>query len=82
MTFDSASATFNVVGLNAVTTSNVKVFTSEGYPEGMEIAHSLTFQPALLSISPSSGSSAGSWVTVTGSGFGPQTEGLNVKAGT
>lgn len=82
VSFSSTSATFNVVGLNGVTTSNVKVFTSQGYPEGMEIAHSLTFLPTLLSISPSAGSSAGSWVTVTGSGFGPSTLGLNIKAGT
>lgn len=81
VSYDSTSATFNVVGLNSVTSSKIQVFTSAGYPEGMEIEHTLSLQPTLISASPSVGSSSGSWVTFTGSGFGPQTQGLNIKAG-
>lgn len=40
--------------------------------------HTLEFTPSLLTITPSAGSSAGSWITVVGTGFGPLTEGLNL----
>jgi hypothetical protein len=42
--------------------------------------HTLEFKPQLFSISPSSGSSAGSVITVTGTGFGVETKNLNLIA--
>ena len=44
----------------------------------MERVVPLFFTPALLSITPTTGSSGGTWITVTGSGFGPETNGLNI----
>ena len=59
------------------TSSNdVKVYFAEGMPSGA-IAQQ-TFTPALISVSPSSGSSGGTRLTVTGVGFGPSTENLNL----
>lgn len=44
----------------------------------MEKVVPLFFTPALLLINPTTGSSGGTWITVTGSGFGPETAGLNI----
>lgn len=44
-----------------------------GYPEGAEIAHTLSFVPALHGIVPDVGNTGGSDIVVTGSGFGPKT---------
>lgn len=44
----------------------------------MEKVVPLFFTPALLSINPTTGSSGGTWITVTGSGFGPETASLNI----
>jgi hypothetical protein len=41
----------------------------------------LDFEPAVLAITPSAGSSAGSLIHVLGSGFGMETVGLNLMAG-
>lgn len=53
--------------------------TNDGLPLGYE-AHtqSLSLEPVLLAISPKTGSSAGTLVTVTGSGFGVNTAGLGL----
>jgi hypothetical protein len=61
-------------------TDDVKVYTSEGFPAGSDIVHTLEFKPQLFSITPSRGSSAGSVITVTGTGFGVETENLNLIA--
>lgn len=67
---DGSSATFEIVQLDSYMSENVQIFSSEGYPEGAEIAHAVEFVPALLAIDPSVGSSAGSKISVIGSGFG------------
>jgi hypothetical protein len=67
-----------VIGLVNSTATDIKVYTSQGYPAGMERVVPLFFTPALLSITPTTGSSGGTWITVTGSGFGPETNGLNI----
>lgn len=75
---DYSSATFTLVDMDAAASTNIQVFTSMGYPEGSEIAHSIDCAPALLAIDPAVGSAGGSMITVTGSGFGTQTTGLNL----
>jgi hypothetical protein len=77
---DSVSATFDLVNLNGAASTDIQVFTSMGYPEGSEITHSVDVAPALLQIEPTVGSSGGSIITVTGSGFGQETENLNLLA--
>lgn len=67
-----------MIEIDGVSTDDVIVYTNEGFPEGSEIAHFLEFTPALYSISPETGNSGGTWITVTGSGFGTSTNGLNL----
>jgi len=50
-------------------------------PEGAEIEHFIAAAPALLMIDPPVGSAGGTKLLVTGSGFGVDTEGLNIKVG-
>jgi len=71
-------AVFKLTDLNGIETTDVTIYSAEGYPEGAEIEHSITVAPALLSIEPAIGNSGGSKLTVTGSGFGMQTSGLNL----
>jgi len=69
-TYTTTSAVFDVVKINDVVTSNIKVYTSQGLPAGSDIIHTLEFTPSLLSISPLTGSAGGSIITVDGTGFG------------
>lgn len=66
------------MNLNAAASQDIQVFTSMGYPEGSEITHAIDVGPALLAIDPAVGSAGGSNITVTGSGFGTSTTGLNI----
>lgn len=77
---DGATAYFDLTEIENSETSDVKIYTDMGYPEGAEIVHTLSFVPALLSIVPDVGNTGGSEIIVTGSGFGPSTEGLNLSA--
>jgi len=81
VSFTETEAIFKVTNMNGVSSDNVQVYTSEGLPAGSDIVHQLDFEPAVLAISPSSGSSAGSHIHVIGSGFGMETVGLNLMAG-
>jgi hypothetical protein len=67
---DGASATFELVDLDASFSTDVNIWSAEGYPENAEVEHALEFAPALLMIDPAVGSSAGSKIHVVGSGFG------------
>lgn len=58
--------------------THVEVFTSEGYPAGVGGLTYLELTPSLLSISPLVGSAGGSRIIVTGTGFGPGTQNLNL----
>ena len=80
VSFTSNLATFKVTNLDYTSTDNVQVYTSEGFPWGSDVIHTLDFTPSLLKITPSTGSSAGSWITVEGTGFGIQSTGLNLQA--
>jgi len=77
---DGTTAYFILSAINGVSTTDVKVYTSEGYPEGAEITHTLDVPPALMAIDPAVGSAGGSKLKVTGSGFGTSTIGLNLNA--
>jgi hypothetical protein len=66
--------------MDFTSSSSVQVYTSEGYPGGSDIIHYLDLTPSILAITPSAGSSAGSLITVEGTGFGMLTEGLNLQA--
>jgi hypothetical protein len=64
------SAIFKVTSANDRTSKNIRVRMADGLPTGYANYTSATMEPKLLSISPSSGSSGGTLITVTGSGFG------------
>lgn len=72
VSYTSTLATFKVTNVDYTSTDNIQVYTSEGFPWGSDVIHTLDFTPSLLSITPSTGSSAGSWITVEGTGFGVQ----------
>lgn len=80
MSYTSTDAIFTLTNLHGVATSDVQVYTSEGFPEGGQIAHAIEVTPSVLSITPSTGSSAGSKILVTGTGFGTETTGLDLLA--
>ena len=61
--------------------SNVQIYFPDGLPTGYSGFTSMTVVPTLVSISPSTGSSGGTLITVTGTGFGTATEGLNLTHG-
>ena len=58
--------------------SDIVVYTSEGYPIGSEIQHTIQLVPSISEIKPEKGNSGGTWITVYGTGFGTQTFGLNL----
>jgi len=62
--------------------ANVQIYFPDGLPTGYADFASVTVVPTLVSISPSSGSSGGTLITVTGTGFGSNTQGINLTHST
>jgi hypothetical protein len=60
--------------LHGVASSDIRIYTSQGYPEGAEITHNIESSPSILSINPAVGSSGGTILTATGTGFGITTD--------
>jgi hypothetical protein len=58
------------------TSANVRVYFPDGLAGGYATFAALTVTPTLVTISPSTGSSGGTLLTVTGTGFGAATQGL------
>lgn len=60
--------------------TDLEVVTNEGYPQGQGSISllPLELQPQIISINPPVGSSGGTILTVTGAGFGVNTQGLNL----
>ena len=58
--------------------SAIKFYNAEGKINGASTISSHTFTPGLVGISPSTGSSGGAKLTVTGVGFGTNSSGLNL----
>lgn len=74
---DSASGTqadFTITDALCMTSSDVGFFTEIGTPNGASSISSITFTPKLVSISPATGSAGGAKLTVTGAGFGINSE--------
>ena len=75
------SVTFKVTFAKDETSNDVRVYFKDGLPANYQQFSSISMTPALISISPSTGSSGGTLITVTGTGFGTDTDGVNlVKA--
>ena len=71
-------AVFDIVDVNAVSSSDIQFYNNAGYPEGAEFEHTIDLIPSILEISPETGNSGGTWITVRGTGFGTQTDNLNL----
>ena len=78
---DGTNAYFVLDGMKDTSTQDIQIFTADGLPEGAEIEHFIEAAPALLMIDPPVGSAGGTKLLVTGSGFGVETENLNIKVG-
>ena len=76
----TTSATFKVTDALDETSSNVRVYFASGLPNDYDRGQ-ITMVPNLVSISPSSGSSGGTLVTVTGTGFGVNTADVTLVNG-
>lgn len=72
------SATFELSGMKDESSSDVQVYFADGYASGYADFKTLTATPSLVSVSPSTGSSGGTLLTVTGTGFGINTTGVNL----
>lgn len=69
LTSDGNTATFEITRMDSFTSTNVQVYTGEGYPENAEITHTISIDPALLDVQPTVGSAGGSKILVEGRGF-------------
>ena len=78
---DGTNAVFFLNGIKEVSSTDIQIFTADGLPEGAEIEHFIEAVPALLMLDPPVGSAGGTKVLVTGSGFGEETENLNILVG-
>ncbi len=78
LTADETRATFTLDSALDETSNDVKIYFPDGLPLGYEDVSSVTVTPTLVSVSPSSGSYGGTLITVTGTGFGINTDGLQV----
>ena len=74
----ATDATFKVTEALDSTSKNVRVYFADGLPTGFEDFKSATMTPTLVSVSPSTGSSGGTLLTVTGTGFGVNTKGVTL----
>ena len=70
-------ATFRVTDILSSSPS-LRVYFPDGLPTGYDSFNSATIAPTLVSISPSSGSAGGSLITVTGTGFGVDSQEINL----
>ena len=57
---------------------DIQIYFTDGLPTGYADVNSVTVTPSLVSVSPSSGSFGGTLITVTGTGFGVDTQDVNL----
>lgn len=78
LSVSDTEATFAVVDALDSVTTNARFYFADGLPTNFDTKSFIEMEPKLVSISPSTGSSGGTLITVTGAGFGPNTLGLNL----
>ena len=76
-------ATFRVIE-TLTGNPSVRVYFADGLPSGYDSFDTATIVPTLVSVSPSTGSSGGTLLTVTGTGFGTKNccDDLNLESAT
>lgn len=81
LTATDTEATFTLSGINSESANVVEIFMADGLPTGFDTITTVAVTPNLVSISPATGSAGGTLLTVTGTGFGTSTAGVDlVKA--
>lgn len=75
------SAVFQITHLYDSSSSYIKFYTSEGTPNSASSVSSHSFTPALVSVSPNTGSSGGAKLVVKGVGFGVESTSVNLEHG-
>lgn len=78
LTAEDTTATFAIDGTLDEVSDNVQIYFADGLPSGYADFNSVTVTPSLVSVSPSSGSFGGTLLTVTGTGFGVDTQDVNL----
>lgn len=78
LTAADTTATVAISGMLDESSADVQIYFADGLPAGYSDFTSITATPTLVSISPSSGSSGGTLITVTGTGFGVNSAGINL----
>lgn len=78
LTAADTTATFALDGMLDEVSDNVQLYFADGLPTGYADVSSVTVSPSLVSVSPSSGSFGGTLITVTGTGFGVDTQDVNL----
>lgn len=78
LTCTDTEVTFTLTGVFDETSSDVKIYFADGLPSGYADISTFGATPTLVSISPSTGSSGGTLLTITGTGFGTETESVNL----
>lgn len=68
------AAVFTITHMDATSSDNVQFYTTNGIANNNGFISSLTDTVSLVSVSPNDGSAGGTMLTVTGTGFGPNTE--------
>ena len=63
-------AIFDINEMDSFESSDILVYTSEGFPSGSDIVHTVSLVPSITQIYPASGTAGGTWITVYGTGFG------------
>ena len=75
-------ATFTLTHLKHESANSVKIYFPDGLPSGHESVANVEVTPNLVSIAPASGFAGGTLITVTGTGFGMDTQGLTLELST
>lgn len=79
LTLTETQATFRITDIATSTPEKVRVYFADGLATDYHSFRTANIVPTLVSVSPSTGSSGGTLVTVTGTGFGMSTSGLNLE---
>lgn len=69
---------FTLTNANDTTVNDIRFYTQAGNPQGYASLTTITFAPGLVSVSPSTGSSGGEKLTITGVGFGINSTSVNL----
>jgi len=74
----ASEAKFTMIHIDSESANVVTIYFPDGFPTGYASVKTVAVTPNLIEITPSSGSTGGTLLTVTGTGFGKKTAGLTL----